>query len=419
MPSEGSRDKAAKNPVGFAIVGCGFVADFYMVTRNAYPDLRPIGAWDIVPERLAAFCRRHGVRAYESLEALLSDEAVALVLNLTNPRAHFEVTQRCLQADKHVYSEKPLAMTSDEAAELVCLASTRRVMLACAPCSLLSQTAQTMSKALREGIVGRVRLVYANFDDGMVHRLNPSRWRSASGASWPARDEFEVGCTYEHAGYVLSWLALFFGPARRVHAFASCQLPDKGVEVTSMAPDFSVGCIEYDHGVVARVTCSIVAPEDKSITIVGDEGVLYTRTVRDDFAPVYVRPTPPSRLAAAASALLHEGQRLIEARLPFSFGEWRLDRRYPSAGRAERRSLRFGKPVDFMRGPAELARSLNGGQRCRLSPELGHHLLEVVEALQWPGRFGGVQTITSEFPSITPLAGAMGTRRNEPSRIAQ
>src|SRR4029079_19039862 len=162
-------------------------------------------------------------------------------------------------------------------------------------------TAQTMWKAIsHDHAVGRVRLVYANFDDGMIApTLSPWNWSNEGGVKWPARDEFEVGCTFEHAGYALTWLADFFGPALRVTSFASCHIPDNGIPVEEMAPDFTVGCIEYTGGVVARVTCGLVAPRDKSLTVVGDGGILTVSHLRNDVCPVYVRSIPPSRLALA------------------------------------------------------------------------------------------------------------------------
>ena len=60
---------------------------------------------------------------------------------------------------------------------------------------------------------------------------------------------------------------------------------------TEGAPDFSVGCIEY-YNIVARVTCGLVAPRNKSLTIVGDDGMIYTSTVRNDLGPVYVQHIP-------------------------------------------------------------------------------------------------------------------------------
>ena len=261
--------------MNLAFIGCGYVAEFYGKTLGNYPSLKLVGACDRNAQNLDAFLCLWPARKYASLEELLADSSVELVLNLTNPRSHFEVTRSCLEADKHVYSEKPLAMDAEQAAELVALARRKDLYLASAPCSVLSETAQTVWKALRDGVIGKVRLVYANFDDGMIApKLSPWTWRNDSGVLWPAKDEFEVGCTYEHAGYVLTWLAAFFGPALRTTSFASCQLPDKGIPVGSMAPDFTVGCIEYGDDVVARVTCSLVAPKDKSLTIIGDDGIL-------------------------------------------------------------------------------------------------------------------------------------------------
>jgi len=398
------------NAVGVAILGCGFVADFYMATVPNYCDMQVVGAYDIRPERLGAFSKTHGVRQFRTIDAMLEDDSVDIVLNLTHPRAHFDLTKRCLEAGKHVYSEKPLAMNAEGADELVRLASARGLVLASAPCSLLGETAQTMWQALDEGAVGRVRLVYANFDDGMVHRLDHRGWRSKSGAQWPGRDEFETGCTYEHAGYVLSWLAFFFGPARRVHAYASCQIPDKGIPVSSMAPDFSTGCIEYDNSIVARVTCSIIAPNDKSLMVIGDDGVLYTKDVRNDAAPVYIRGGSSNRIVSSIISRWRNWQSQVAYILgfPYSFGEWAIERKYPFATRPKFRNSAVGKPVDFMRGPAEMVRSMRENRPCRLSPELGLHMVELIEALQYPQ---GTRTISSTFEPIVPLRQASAYER--------
>src|SRR5262249_15616284 len=151
-----------------AIVGCGYIADFYCETLINYPNLDLVGAYDRKEENLRPFCHRWSVRPYLSMEQLLEDGSVQLALNLTNPRNHYDVTKRCIEAGKHVYSEKPLAMDSESAQELVTLAKRMGVYLASAPCSVLGETAQTVWKALGDNAIGRVRLVYANFDDGMI-----------------------------------------------------------------------------------------------------------------------------------------------------------------------------------------------------------------------------------------------------------
>ena len=90
--------------------------------------------------------------------------------------------------------------------------------------------------------MGVTRLVYAEMDDGMVHRMPYRKWVTEYGVGWPYRDEFETGCTVEHAGYVLTWLAAVFGPARTVTAFSSCLVPNKIADESEpiTTPDFSV-----------------------------------------------------------------------------------------------------------------------------------------------------------------------------------
>ena len=260
-----------------AIVGCGFVADYYLKTLSMHSQLKLVGVMDKISDRAYKFAQFHNVdRVYETLTDVLEDNTVDIVLNLTNPNSHYEVSKACLQAGKHVYSEKPLAMEMAQANELVNIAQTKGLYLSSAPCSLLSETAQTVWKALRENKVGKVRLVYAEMDDGLVHQMPYQKWLSESGTPWPYKDEFEVGCTLEHAGYYVNWLTAFFGPAETVSAFSSCVIPDKQTDIPLdvNAPDFSVACIKFASGVVARLTCSIVAPHDHSLKIIGDEGLL-------------------------------------------------------------------------------------------------------------------------------------------------
>jgi predicted dehydrogenase len=92
-----------------AFVGCGYVADFYMATLPNHPELQLTGVFDREKERAKRFAAFHGLHQYPSLEALLGDDRVSMVVNLTNPGSHFEVSWQALQHGKHVYSEKPLA----------------------------------------------------------------------------------------------------------------------------------------------------------------------------------------------------------------------------------------------------------------------------------------------------------------------
>lgn len=383
-----------------AVVGCGYVADFYMQTLANHPWLRLCGVFDAKPERLAAFAAYHGVPTYPSFEALLADPAVEIVLNLTNPASHYAVSRACLEAGKHVYSEKPLALDLGEAEALVALAAGRGLRVAAAPCTLLGETAQTLWRALRDKRIGDVRLVYAELDDGMVHKSALRLPPSVSGAPWPAEDEFEVGCTFEHAGYYLTWLIAFFGPVRRVHAFASRLIPDKGMgDAVPSGPDFSVGCLEFDEGVVARLTCSIVAPHNHSLRVIGEDGMLMTREAWDYASPVWLRRSPAGFGGRVARRLERE-----VAKYAPSFA---LSRTLPPVRRpAFRRPA--GYPMDFARGVAELAASILEDRPCRLSAELALHVTEVTSALQHPERFARPHVVRTSVTPVEPMPWAEG-----------
>jgi predicted dehydrogenase len=374
-----------------AIVGCGFVADYYKRTLANHPELELVGVTDRDLPRMARFAEFHGVPTFRSVDAVLGDPRVELVLNLTNPKSHFEITRAALEAGKHVYSEKPLSLRYPEAEQLVALAEKKGLELGGAPCSLLGETAQTLWKALREQKIGKVRVVYAELDDGPVHLMGCQGWRSDSGNAWPCKDEFEVGCTLEHAGYYVAWLVAFVGPATTVTSFATVTVPDKGIAVDVRTADFSVACIEFASGVVARVTCGIFAPHDHQLRIVGDGGVLSTADCWDYGSAVYLHKRTKLGLKAEkyprAARLLGLGpkeQRLV--RKP-SF-------QYKTKGASR---------MDFARGPAEMAAAIGERRPSRMSARYALHVNEIVLAMQWPEHMGSPRKLTSTFEPLPPM----------------
>ncbi len=369
-----------------AIVGCGFVADYYVKTLASHPQLELRGVMDQVEQRSAKFSAYHSVPAYKSLAEMLQDEQVEIVLNLTNPRSHYQVSKACLMADKHVYSEKPLAMDFAEAEELVALAEQRNLQLSSAPCSLLSETAQTLWKALRDNQIGQVRVVYAEMDDGLVHKMPYQQWRSESGTPWPYKDEFEVGCTLEHAGYYLTWLVAFFGPATSVTAFSSCLIPDRqtSVALDGNAPDFSVACIQFASGVVARLTCSIVAPHDHTLRIVGDDGVLSTKDCWYYRSPVYIRRMMTIRRKTLMNPLRQKVS-LVKSSYLSKF------------------KYKGSQQMDFSRGVAEMAAAIAENRPCRLSARYALHVNEITLAIQNAGENNCTYQLKSTFEPIAPM----------------
>ncbi len=363
-----------------SIVGCGFVADLYMRSLAAYPDIQVAHVFDRDPERCKSFAAYWGVMACTCFEDVL--QAGGLVLNLTNPAAHFDVTRACLEAGCHVYSEKPLAMSMQDAQALVDLAQAQGVMLASAPCSVLGEAAQTLAKAVREDVAGKVRLVYAELDDGFILQAPIGQWQSESGRIWPAEDEFSVGCTMEHAGYYLTWLIAMFGPVVRVMSGAAELVPDKPGK--DHAPDFSVGVLYFENDVVARLTCSIVASHNHEIRVFGDKGVLKLTKAWDNAAPVRFHRRHVLR------------RRLIEAP---------IGRRIRISGQTHAKVKRFGAAsMNFALGPVEMLSALHEGRDCRLSMAFALHLNEVTLALQ---NGGGVHDMQTRCDVMEPMPWAM------------
>ena len=97
-----------------AIVGCGFVADYYMTTLSDYPWIKVAGVFDIDKERMDTFANYYKLNKFNSFDEMLEDKRISIVVNLTNPRSHFEISRSSLEAGLNVYSEKPLAMTYED-----------------------------------------------------------------------------------------------------------------------------------------------------------------------------------------------------------------------------------------------------------------------------------------------------------------
>lgn len=373
--------------IKIAIVGCGFVADYYLTTLKNYPKLKIAGVYDSNPDRVDNFTRYHAVFAYRSLNELLEDRQVELVVNLTNPKNHFEINLACLRANKHVYSEKPLAMKFEEAAKLVEVAEERKLYLASAPCSLLGETAQTIWRALRQGKIGKVYAVYGEMDDGLIHKMPYKNWVSQSGIPWPYKDEFEIGCTIEHAGYYLSWFPAFFGRAESVTGFSSTLIEDKQTDVplNVNAPDFSVACIKFASGVVVRLTCSIVAPHDHSLRIFGDRGILSTSDSWFYNSPVRIR-------------------RMFNIRRKMIVSP--VQQKYSLVGNKTKYNYRGAFQMDFARGIAEVANAVREDRPCRLSARYSLHVNELVLAIHNATENNCTYKVKSSFEPIEPMAWA-------------
>ncbi|MGC9400368.1 MAG: Gfo/Idh/MocA family protein [Anaerolineae bacterium] len=258
--------------LGVAIIGCGNIAEAYAENLVDYPEIELVGVADLVQARAEALAEAAGCEAYPSVDALLADDRVHLVVNLTTHHAHKAVTERCLRAGKHVHSEKPLALTYSEAQDLVALAEAEGLRLSSSPFTFMGEAQQTAWKLLRDNRIGAVRAIYAEVNWGRIERWHPA-----------PQPFYDVGALYDVGVYPLTLITAIFGPAQRVTAYGRVLLPERetrdGTPFTLTTPDFVIAVIELASGPVIRLTADFYIDghntKQHGVEFHGDAGSLY------------------------------------------------------------------------------------------------------------------------------------------------
>ena len=269
-----------------AIIGCGDISRAYADTICRYPSLNLKGVWNRTTSKAEALASEFSTSVYPSLDALLQDPAVDVVVNLTTQKIHAEIVRRCLEAGKHVHTEKPLAATWQEAAALADLAKEKGLRLSVSPITFMGEAQQTLLKALQDGIAGTIRAIYAEVN---WHRLET--WHPSPEAF------YEIGVHYDVAVYPISVICAFLGPAVRVQAYHKLLLPERqmpdGRKFNIEQPDFWVAMIELKSGAIVRLTSNFYVSwetKQRGIEFHGDLGSLFISSwesfdAKVEFAP--------------------------------------------------------------------------------------------------------------------------------------
>ncbi len=131
----------AKTKVG--VIGTGYISSKYLEVMRTFDVLEVVACADLDPARAREKAAQYGVpKAYSTAE-LLADPKVELVVNLTVPQAHAEVSLAAIEAGKSVYSEKPLAIDREAGRRVLDAAHARGVRVGCAPDTFLGGGLQT------------------------------------------------------------------------------------------------------------------------------------------------------------------------------------------------------------------------------------------------------------------------------------
>jgi predicted dehydrogenase len=145
---------AGSGPIGVGIIGAGVISKTYLENLTSFPDVEVLAIGDIVKEAAAARAEEFNVPTAGGPEAVLEHDGVELVINLTIPAVHAEVASSAIEAGKHVFNEKPLALERVSAKALLDAAEAKGLRVGCAPDTFLGSGLQEARKLIDRGDIG-------------------------------------------------------------------------------------------------------------------------------------------------------------------------------------------------------------------------------------------------------------------------
>lgn len=216
----------AGGPVGVGIIGAGNISDQYLKSLTAFPDVRVLAIADLLEARAKAQAEKYGVPRAGGLSVVLDDPDIEIVVNLTIPAAHVPVSESILAAGKHVWSEKPIGVSRDEAQRMLAAAAAAGLRVGVAPDTVLGPGVQTAKRAIARGDIGRPLFATTAFQWQGPEIFHPDpAFLYAKGA----------GPLLDMGPYYVATLLHVFGPVAAVAALGLRGAETRRVQVGELA----------------------------------------------------------------------------------------------------------------------------------------------------------------------------------------
>jgi predicted dehydrogenase len=257
------------------VMGCGNISTTYFKFVPLFKGIEITGCADLNPEMAKTRAEEYGVKAMKPAE-LLASRNIDLVLNLTVPNAHFDVSLAAVKAGKHVYSEKPLVLSMKDGTALKKAADAKKVRVGCAPDTFLGGAHQRARKAIDDGLVGKITSGTAIvMSHGMEHwHPNPDFFFKPGG-----------GPILDLGPYYIANLINLIGPVKRVVALTSMAQksrtitsePRAGQKIPVKTPTNIQALLEFANGATVSLIASwdVWAHRHSNMELFGTEGSLY------------------------------------------------------------------------------------------------------------------------------------------------
>ena len=273
------------------IIGCGNISSIYMENCSKFPHIELIACADLDVQRAHSQAEKFGVPIACSVNELLSNPEIELVINLTIPKAHAEVCIQALDSGKHVYTEKPLAVTREEGRAILETAKKRNLLVGSAPDTFLGAGIQTAIHMIEQGEIG-VPIGASAF---MICRGH-EHWHPDPAFYY----DFGGGPMFDMGPYYLTALVALLGPIKRISGFTRISYPERtvlsqpkaGTKIEVSTPTHISGVIDFTSGVIGNITTSFDAFGGSSlppIEIYGSEGTLLVPDPNTFGGPLKIR----------------------------------------------------------------------------------------------------------------------------------
>lgn len=276
--------------INIGIIGCGNISSAYLRTVNAFPVLKCVALADVDVERAKSKAAEFGVANADSVSQILDRKEVDLIVNLTTPQSHYEIAMRAIESGKHVYNEKPLTVTVEQARTMLDAADKANVRIGCAPGTFIGAGLQTCRALIDAGEIGEP--------------IAASAFMMCRGhESWHPDPEFYYkvggGPMMDMGPYYITALISLLGGIERVSGSASVAIPQRtitsqqkhGQLIDVETPDHIAGVIDFASGAIATIVTSfaIMHSSFTPIQIFGTEGTLWVPDPNSLGGPVKIQ----------------------------------------------------------------------------------------------------------------------------------
>ena len=255
------------------LIGCGHIAETYFRAEKYFNNIKIIKCADINEKASKRCALNYGIKS-TTVNELLKDKQIEIILNLTIPKAHYEISKKALINGKHVYSEKPLAINLNDGKKLLKISKKKKLYLGNAPDTFLGGGIQKSKELVEKNIIGNVKLgnaVFA-FPGIQSYHPNPEPWFTKK----------EGGPVIDMGPYYITALVNLLGPAKKVtgtiiqgQKYRTIGIgPKKGKKFKVECPTTYLSTITFKNDSVIRLTLSfdVIAHQRNHIELYGEKG---------------------------------------------------------------------------------------------------------------------------------------------------